>query len=237
MTSVIAHRGASASQTENTIEAFTAAREYGADWVELDVRLTADGQVIVHHDAHLASGSAIVDTARNDLPPHIPGLLEALSACEGMGVNVEIKNSPGDPDFDPEQKLADSVVDTLWELIETSDGEIGVESFLVTSFNLETIDHIRNRDGRIPTGWLVIADENRADCVRIAADHGHRAVNPFDWFIDAETVTLAHGLGLEVNVWTVDDAERMSELVGFGVDGLITNDPARARAIVDNLRG
>src|SRR3954465_13219995 len=99
MVKVIAHRGASAAAPENTVEAFRLARELGADMVELDARRTADGQVIVHHDAHLADGRAIVELSRSELPTHVCDLADALDACEGMQVNIEIKNWPDDPDF------------------------------------------------------------------------------------------------------------------------------------------
>src|SRR3954465_3236369 len=99
-TRIFAHRGASARYTENTVMAFQGARDLGADWVELDVRRTADGALAVHHDAHLADGRAIVELAAAALPPHVPLLAEALAACAPMGVNVEIKNWPADVDFD-----------------------------------------------------------------------------------------------------------------------------------------
>src|SRR5262245_26247516 len=100
-TLVIAHRGASAAFPETTVEAFEAAGRLGADWVELDVRRTADGLLAVHHDARLGDGRALVELSRSALPAAVPDLGEALAACDGLGVNVEIKNAASDPDFDP----------------------------------------------------------------------------------------------------------------------------------------
>ncbi|MCP4851204.1 MAG: glycerophosphodiester phosphodiesterase, partial [Actinomycetia bacterium] len=97
---VVAHRGASYDRTENTVEAFVEARVQGADWVELDVRLSADDVLMVHHDAHLADGRLVREVRAADAPDHIPNLAEAFEACDGMGVNVEVKNLPGDPDHD-----------------------------------------------------------------------------------------------------------------------------------------
>ena len=99
---VIAHRGASRRAPENTLAAFRLARELGADMVELDARHTLDRVVVVHHDAFLADGRAIVAQRAVSLPAHVPTLADALDACAGMHVNVEIKNSPGDPDHDPD---------------------------------------------------------------------------------------------------------------------------------------
>ena len=106
MTRVIAHRGASAAAPENTVEAFRLARTLGADWVELDARRTADGRVIVHHDAVLPDGRVIVELDRADLPPSVCDLSDALDACHGMSVNIEIKNWPADPDFDEDEFLS-----------------------------------------------------------------------------------------------------------------------------------
>ena len=106
MTLVIAHRGASRAERENTIAAFRRAVEMGADGIELDVRRSADDRLVVHHDAALADGRLIRHTGSADLPDHIPSLAAALDACEGAFVNVEIKNDPSDPDFDPSRRAA-----------------------------------------------------------------------------------------------------------------------------------
>src|SRR3954453_22244315 len=71
---VIAHRGASAAFPENTVEAFEGASRLGADWVELDVRRTADGLLAVHHDARLGGGRAVVELPASALPASVPDL-------------------------------------------------------------------------------------------------------------------------------------------------------------------
>src|SRR3954469_9348848 len=109
-TEIFAHRGASVAFVENTVDAFRGARALGATWVELDVRRTADGGLAVHHDAHLVDGRAIVDLPAEQLPSHVPSLAEALEACAPLGVNVEIKNTPNDVDFDPEAGIVAPVV-------------------------------------------------------------------------------------------------------------------------------
>ena len=96
---VIAHRGASSDRPENTLEAFTEARFQGADWVELDVRRSVDGVLVVHHDAHLADGRLIRETAADNLPRTVPSLAESLEAGEGMGVIIESMLLPGEPDL------------------------------------------------------------------------------------------------------------------------------------------
>lgn len=89
MALVVAHRGASAAHPPgNTLEAFRAAIALGADWVELDVRPTADGRLAVQHDAELADGRTIAAVDAAALPGWVPLLDAALDACAGMGVRT-----------------------------------------------------------------------------------------------------------------------------------------------------
>lgn len=226
MIKVIAHRGASATAPENTIEAFLLARELGADWVELDARRSRDGSLVVHHDAHLTDGRALVELDRSDVPDRVPGLGAALDACAGMAVNIEIKNMPGEIDFDDTEAVAEGVVAEIGR----RDGKPMV---LVSSFHRPTIDRIRHLDPAIPTAFLHILHEGTVEEMidSVAAD-GHRALHPWDGMVDEHYVALARRAGLEVNVWTVDDPDRMRQLVTLGVDGICTNVPDIARSIV-----
>jgi len=221
---VIAHRGASHEHPDNTVEAFRAAHAMGADWVELDARRTADGTIAVHHDAHLADGRAVVGLGRVDLPDPVLSLADALDACAPMGVNVEIKNSPPDPDFDPHDRVTDVVLDLL-------DHRGDRDRVLISSFNWPTIARVRERAPGIATGWLVeIHLPDRG--LELAAGAGHEALHPEDGLVGRELVTAAHDHGLAVNVWVVDDPARMDELIAWGVDGICTNKPDLARAVI-----
>ena len=71
---------------------------------------------------------------------------------------------------------------------------------------------------------------DRAELIATAVAGGHRALNAMDSLVDVALVEAAHNEGLELNVWTVDDPDRMRELADFGVDGICTNDPALAVA-------
>jgi glycerophosphoryl diester phosphodiesterase len=222
---VIAHRGASAAFPENTIEAFRGAAERGAEWVELDARRSRDGALIVHHDARLADGRAIVDLAAADVPALVPSLAAALDACDGMGVNIEIKNGPGDPDFDVDEVVAHGVLDLL-----AARG--GRDEVLISSFNPRTLATVRALASELATALLVV--EPPTDVVEQVVAGGHDALHPYDLFVDADLVAACHAAGLRVNVWTVDDADRMRELVGYGVDGICTNVPDVAREVIDS---
>lgn len=224
--SVIAHRGASHQRPENTIDAFRRAAELGADWVELDVRRTADGATAIHHDAHLPDGRALVALARADVPDAVPTLDAALEACAGMGVNIEIKNVPGEPDFDPTRSLAEVVVAAARR-------HLGPGRTLVSSFDAAMVERVRVLAPELPTALLVFLwGDSVVRVLDRCAAAGHTAIHPWDGLVDDDVVTLAHDRGLAVNVWTVDDPGRMRTLVAWGVDGLCTNEPDVARQVL-----
>ena len=113
---VLGHRGASAVAPENTIAAFSKARELGADGVELDVRRSADGVLIVHHDADDRRASARwsradVRRAARGAARRSPTLDEALDACRGLVVNAEVKCLPWEPDADRDGSVMRATVD------------------------------------------------------------------------------------------------------------------------------
>jgi glycerophosphoryl diester phosphodiesterase len=228
VTVVIAHRGASARFAENTVEAFEGAKTLGADWVELDVRRTADGALAVHHDAHLPDGRAIVDVDAADLPLGVLDLIAALDACEPLGVNVEIKNLPGDPDFDPECRIAAKVAPVV---------AARAQPILVSSFHAETLDVLRDLESSVGTAFLTFALHDPERTVDAVAAAGHVALHPFDATVDAPLLALCHDRGLAVNAWTVDDPGRIAELATLGVDGIVTNVPDVARAVLNETVG
>ena len=149
---VLAHRGANRVAPENTLEAFVAAGALGADGVELDVHRTADRALVVHHDADARGLGVLAERPEAEIRaarPEIPTLEEALDACTGMLVNTEVKNMPGDADYDPEDGVAAAVV----ELLVLRDRR---DDVLVSSFNLESADRVRALDRSIPTGFLTL---------------------------------------------------------------------------------
>jgi glycerophosphoryl diester phosphodiesterase len=225
VTEVIAHRGASRAERENTLAAFHAARRLGADMVELDVHRTADGHLAVHHDARLADGRALAEVAAGSLPAHVPLLADALDACEGMGVNIEIKNEPGEIGYDPDAAIADAVVAVV-----AGRGEI--ERVLVSSFDLATIDRVRQCDGRVDTGWLVMAIGQTT--LATLLDHGHGAVHPWHGSTTLDVVARCHRAGVRVNVWTCDEPDHIRRFAEWGVDGICTNVPEVARRALDD---
>ena len=223
---VIAHRGASSDFPENSLEAFSGAFEQGADWIELDVRRSKDGVLVVHHDAHLSDGRLIRDLDSNLLPEEVPSLAEAFEASENMGVNVEIKHLPGEPDFEEVDLVCEAVVGLVRAYRED-------DKILVSSFDMNAIDRIKETDQSIPTGWLVAERNDGIQILDRVEAHNHTSINPWDGLVDEALVQQAHSRGLAVNVWTVDDERRILELRDWGVDGIITNFPRLAVEILD----
>lgn len=222
------HRGASRARPENTVEAFLEARAQGADGIELDVRRSADNALVVHHDAELADGRLIKNLTVGDLPPDVPLLAAALDACAGLDtINIEIKNIEVDADFDPTEYLAGSVAALV------ADRALHAR-VLVSSFSLATIDRVAKLDPDIRCGYLASPRWSQDEALARAIDHGHAAFHPHQLAVNAALVEAAHNHGLVVNTWTVDDPERMLWLAGVGVDALITNDPALARAVLSS---
>jgi glycerophosphoryl diester phosphodiesterase len=196
----------------------------GAEWVELDVRRTQDGALAIHHDPYLADGRVICDTAADDLPRDVANLDAALDACVGIGVNIEIKNFPGEIDFDPEETLVGPVVDLV-----RSRGD--VDRVLVSCFHLPTLDLVRQVAPEIRTAWLV--EKISAGTLDTLVEHGHRVLHPWVKRVDRKLLHDCQQRGIEVNTWTCDDPHRMSELIDWGIDGICTNVPDVARRVID----
>ena len=229
---VLAHRGARRVAPENTVDAFVAAAALGADGVELDVHRTADGALVVHHDAGARGVGVLTERSLVEIRtarPEIPTLEEALEACDGMLVNIEVKNLPGDADYDSADGAATGVVALLAERGRRDD-------VLVSSFNLASADRVRALDESIPTALLTLVGLDPANGVEVAHAHGHGAVHPDVRSLargaaDA-TVGRAHDLGLAVNVWTVNGEDEMRRLATTGVDAIITDVPDVARRVL-----
>ncbi len=222
---VMAHRGASKQEPENTTVAFRRAAELRADGVELDVRLCASGELVVHHNPTLADGRALLELAKSQLPAHVPTLDESLDACAGMWVNIEIKNDPDEPDFDKTDRVAHLVAEVLERRGES-------ERWLISSFRRETVDLMRRLAPNVATAWLTVDVVGAAALADSLVASGHAALHPWVGSLTRETVRAMHARGLAVNVWTCDDPARMRELAEWGIDGICTNVPDVAREVL-----
>jgi glycerophosphoryl diester phosphodiesterase len=234
---VLGHRGASALRRENTLAAFAKARELGADGVELDVRRSADLQLVVHHDPEAEGVGLLASTAFSrvrDLRPDIPTLDEALEACAGMIVNVEIKCLPWEPDSDAGDR---AVVRAVVDLLHRAE-HVPVADLIVSSFDLGAVDAVHALAPELATGWLT-SGQALKPAASMAFEHGHAWLNP-DRAVALRTapgdIAEAHRSGVRVNAWTVDDPAHMTALAAAGVDAIITNTPDVALATLKSPR-
>jgi len=225
---VLGHRGASRAATENTLAAFARAGAMGADGVELDVRRTADEVLVVHHDPHVPGARNIVDTPFAQLRaehPEVPMLVEALAACEGMLVNVEIKCLPWEPDADgPDRPVARAVVDAV---------RAHAPGAIISSFDLGAVDVVRALAPELDTAWLTSGQDVASAAALMADGHGHHWLNPDRVSALATTVDVVeaiHRQGRKLNAWTVDDPDEIRALAALGFDAIITNVPDVALA-------
>jgi glycerophosphoryl diester phosphodiesterase len=227
----IAHRGASALYPENTLRAFIAAADLGADMCEFDVRMTRDGEVVVIHDAtvnrttdgrgRVAAMSAYaikgLDAGvrfgvkfRNEAVPTLAEVAAALSGQCGRrcGMDVELKA----------RGLEARVCDVLRE-------RRVIENSIVSSFDWDQLKVVAAEE---PGLRLALLGEKAPSVLLQAAATMHAfAIAPRFDIADAALCAEAHRRGLAVYVWTVDDAPTMRRLIAAGVDGIMTNNPKK----------
>ena len=227
-TAVVAHRGDRTAARENTVDAFRAARVAGADGVEFDVRRTRDRHLVVLHDAARPGLGTLAEHTLAEIraaAPWLPTLDEAIGACTGMWVNLEIKNTPADPDFDEERTAAVTVARLI--------GARHLHrSVLISSFDPLTTAAVRGADGRIVTGLLVSPGTPPADGVELAVGNGDGAVHLHHGDGDdaAGGMVAARAAGLPIVAWTVNDADEVRRLADAGAAAIITDRPGAAVA-------
>jgi glycerophosphoryl diester phosphodiesterase len=246
---VVAHRGASAREPENTLAAFEAAAREGADVIELDVRLTADGVPVILHDPDVSAttdGKGYVHemtlgqvkglnaSGRGATRHEIPTLAEALDSMRGRGlaIDLEIKNLPGEPAFDSPREA----------VLEASLAVLAASGFegpaLVSSFNWLSIERSRELAPEVPTGFLSIGAVDAWAALVYARQAGHDFVLPQTNAVTAAGegfVQEAHQAQVRVGTWVADDEELLTTLFRWGVDAVASNDPALAVAVRDRV--
>jgi glycerophosphoryl diester phosphodiesterase len=234
---IIAHRGAAGAAPENTMASVLRAIEDGADFVEIDVQENADGRVIVVHDSDFmkVAGVAtkvweVTDEELQDIDigswfapefsgERVPGLDEVLAAAKGRArVNIELKYYGHDEQL--EQRVSDTV------------DAAGMSSDIVAmSLKYDAVQKMK----ALRPDWRVGLLTATAIGNLATVDADFLAVN-----VGIATPLLvrdAHAVGKEVYAWTVNDPISMSQMIGRGVDGIITDEPALARRVLEFRAG
>lgn len=228
---VLAHRGSSKAAPENSMSAFRQAIADGADWIELDVQETADGEVVVFHDSdfmRLAGvATKIWDARRADLAAidigsqfapafkgeRVPTLGEVLDLCKDrVRVLIELKY------YGHDQRLEERVAHEV-------EARGMASQIAVMSLELRLVRKMK----ALRPGWTVglLLSVSAGDLGESGADF--LAVNAA--FASRRFVRRAHSRGMKALAWTVDDAPTMAAMMGRGVDGVITNRPALAKEV------
>lgn len=231
-TRVFGHRGAMGYAPMNTLPAFELAAQQGADGVELDVRLTSDGALVILHDATVDGTSngrgAVAEMTLAQVREldagawfdpkfagtRIPTLSEVFEAIgQRLYINVEIKSEGDTEGTGIEQKVADEIA------------RFGLkERVIVSSFDPMVLHRFRAVMPDVPIGFLY--ETNTPDTITsLMADLPHEARHPYFQQIDADYMAWAKAQGYRVNTWTVNDPVKAVELRDLGVDAIITNYP------------
>ena len=240
---VIGHRGASAYAPENTLAAFRLAAEQGADAVELDAKLSADGQVVVIHDQtvdrttngigqvcdltlaqfkSLDAGTFFAPQFAGETVPTLAEVFETVG--KRVLINVELTNYANP---------TDNLVARVCELVRNFHLE---ERILFSSFHPLNLLRARRNLPEVPCAILAMPGRPgwwaRSFLMEgISAE----AVNPYFQDITAQYLHHQARKGRKTNAWTVNDREEMQRLVQAGANGLITDDPLAALQELANL--
>lgn len=221
----IGHRGAMGYEPENTLRSFRKALELGCDMVELDTHVCKTGELVVIHDPTLertTNGRGPVrertldelrslDAGKGE---KIPLLEEVLDLVQGKAaVNIELKGSA------TARPLA-RLIDRLWQ-----EGNWSWEAFLVSSFDYEELSAFRKLDPETPVG--ILFDKKPPRLFEFAGSIQARSLHPRYRIVTSELVSAAHGQGIRVYVWTVDEPEDIEKMKRLNVDGIFSNFPDR----------
>lgn len=234
---IIAHRGAAALAPENTMASVNRALADGADWVEIDVQESADGEIIVVHDSDFMKSSNVAtkvwDISKSDLADldvgswfdpsfadeRVPLLLDVLNAARGRAkVIIELKYYGHDIDL--ENRVA--------AIVEEADM---AEDIATMSLKYPAVQKMMS----LRPDWRagVLAATSVGDLTGLDGDF--LALNQAR--ISTATVMRANDAGKDVYAWTVNDPLSMARMLWIGVDGLITDDPALARRVLEEYNG
>jgi glycerophosphoryl diester phosphodiesterase len=233
---IFAHRGASAHAPENTLAAFELALAQNADAIELDVKLSADGHVVVIHDAtvnrttgsqgrvkdlslaqlkSLDAGSFFSESYRGEKIPTLEEVFEAVG--KRTFINVELTNYT---------TPRDRLVEVVCALVKKFALQ---ERVIFSSFFASNLSKSRAFLPEVPRGLLALNGWLGAWARSFGFAFGrYQALHPHLSDVSLQQVRRVHRLQRRIHVWTVNAPEDMRRLFGWGVDGIFTDDPQLA---------
>ncbi|MCL6457692.1 MAG: glycerophosphodiester phosphodiesterase [Gorillibacterium sp.] len=238
---IYAHRGASGDAPENTMAAFRLAVQQGADGIELDIQMSRDGQLVVIHDESLdrtTNGKGLVthytsaELQRLDASHRfeqyrgesLPLLQEVLAylAPTSLELNIELKNG---------LILYEGMEEKAIRLVK----EYAMENRVVfSSFNHYSLVKLASLAPEIERGILygegLYEPWNYAGSIQALALHAHY------YSVYPEIVAGAHAAGSKIRPWTVNEDADLRRMIALGVDAVITNYPARMKAIQEEMK-
>lgn len=216
---IIGHRGWPLRHPPNTLRGAIAAAGV-APMVEVDVRRSADGKLVLSHDTEL--GGIPVHEANWDRLSQLdlgegerPALLdEVISALPGTALDIEVKSSPADPGFEPDHRIGLEAADRC------RPGD------LLTSFNWDLVDRVRAVFADVSTGLIVSAFGTLEEAMGRCLDGGHHlAAAHLSLVGTAAVVADTLSRGVAVAAWVVNDPTTALQLAQWGVSGIITDAP------------
>ena len=218
MIEVIGHRGAAGLEPENTLRSVRRAVELGVDRVEVDVRVSRDGRLVIMHDETVdrtTNGHGYVSELTFD---------ELRSLDAGMGEKIPtleeiLKFTMGKVKLEIELKVPEATEPTI-QLIEELNAEKDV---IVISFIHELLERVHDLNPNIKTGALFF--EVPKDILHRAQKVHAGSIHIYYRNVDSELVKEAHRSGLEVAVWNPNRIEEMREMIGLGVDAIGSDRP------------
>ena len=236
---IFAHRGASAHAPENTLAAFELAIEQGADGIELDVKLSADGKVVVIHDptvdrttgAHgrvkdlplaelraMDAGSSFSVKFQNERIPTLEEVFETVGKRTFINVELTNYNSP-----------RDHLVESVCALVK----KFGMQKrVLFSSFLSSNLSHARRYLPGVPTGLLALDGVLGLWPRSFGFAFGrYDALHPNIKNVTQQQIYFVHRLKRRIHVWTVNDAADLQRLFKWGVDAVFTDDPQLAARV------
>ena len=226
VTLAIAHRGAPTVARENTPGSFEAACRHGADMIELDLRRTRDGTIVVLHDATLdrlwgderavseVDAATVAGLGGGD--ERIPTLAEVL---DQVAIPLMV-------DF-TEVEVVDGAVRAVEEAG-------AMDRCLFVTWNVEALRRLRGLSAVARIGLTWVHEEGPAP--RLLAELGAEFWNPTSRLVTAEAVDGVHRLGVGVSTWTVDEPDEMARVCEAGVDAVVSNDIAGLRLFLSSRR-